>query len=211
MDFLIPLVLGWLLGLLGPPIVDRIRRRYRARDLETAILTALYEMRFTLANVVYRIRLQCGEIDHEVLRWLSPYFEEYRGADRDPKALAELRALLALDPPALKAANVDRYAQGTALSLKTYSLPLLEAYASELAILPPARLLQFVDIRSRLSLFNQQVTFIMGETQRASESAPDSRAAARKTVRTGYDDLVRRARNMTDSISALLRNFKPAA
>lgn len=207
---LLPVLFGWLLGLLGPPIVDRIRRSYKREEVKIALLTELYELRFTMAAFVFRVRQHLGTIDHDMLDWLLPLFEEYRGGEADPKALEQLRTAHQLPSSALQAGNINKSALGIGLSLKTYSLPLLQAQVSNLSILPPTFQQEILDLHSKVDLFNQQCSALITEHGRTFDSSlsPENHAIVRKNLANGYQDLGERARRLADLISKVLRGFR---
>lgn len=96
--------------------------------------------------VVFRLRQHLGTIDHETLDWLLPLYQEYRGADADPKALDGMRAARALSAAHLEAGNINMAAMGIGLNLKTYTLPLLQSQVVSLGILAPSFQQQILDL-----------------------------------------------------------------
>lgn len=89
--------LGWLLGLLGPVIVDAIRRRYRNTEIRKAILSELSEARFRLAGVVYVLESRFGTYNRQLLEWLLPLLEDYRGPNANKQIAELMRKQLALN------------------------------------------------------------------------------------------------------------------
>ena len=49
MEKVLYILLGWLMGLLGPGIVERIRRKYRQKELIASVLSELGELQYTMA------------------------------------------------------------------------------------------------------------------------------------------------------------------
>src|SRR2546428_7651163 len=73
------IIVGWLLGLLGPAIVDSIRKRREAREAKTAIWTELQELQFRLVSTVSQLEMRYGNANKEFLAWLKSVLEKYRG------------------------------------------------------------------------------------------------------------------------------------
>ena len=67
-DKLAFLAFGWLLGLLGPIIVDSIKRRRENTLGRAAILT---ELTGILATAAYGARMKLGTVDCAFLEWLK--------------------------------------------------------------------------------------------------------------------------------------------
>lgn len=76
---LLYLLLGWLLGLLGPTIVDRIKRSYRVADVTKAIVLELEELRYDMALYAYLLCRPTGSLSDEWLDWIEPIIRDYRG------------------------------------------------------------------------------------------------------------------------------------
>lgn len=76
------LVLGWLLGLLGPAIVDTIRRKRENALGREAILSELHDVGGTLAIAAFAVKSKQGSIDREFLEWLKNQVERGARAER---------------------------------------------------------------------------------------------------------------------------------
>lgn len=71
METLLVLVFGWLLGLLGPAIVDRARRAREAGRDRRAIRAELSELNGVLDLAAFQAHKAAGRIDRAVLEWLT--------------------------------------------------------------------------------------------------------------------------------------------
>jgi len=71
------IVLGWLLGLLAPAIVERIRRAYRTADLQAAVFIELHEHQFVMALASYKLRDYTAQLTDDYLNWLAPILANY--------------------------------------------------------------------------------------------------------------------------------------
>jgi hypothetical protein len=71
------LTLGWLLGLLGPVIVDSIKRKRENTLGRAAILSELTELAGILSVAAYGARMRLGTADRQFLEWLKSTLEQY--------------------------------------------------------------------------------------------------------------------------------------
>ena len=71
MQSLLLVVFGWLLGLLAPAIQDRIRQKYRAGELRSAIAGELSELKVKMALVSYLMWHHLEPLTDDQLGWLE--------------------------------------------------------------------------------------------------------------------------------------------
>lgn len=79
------LVIGWLLGLLGPNIVNKITKGYQRKAIQKAMFSDLYELRAKMAVISYRIRLIKKINDFDRFNLLLSLTSEYKGFNQDNK------------------------------------------------------------------------------------------------------------------------------
>lgn len=72
------IIFGWLLGLLSQPIISRIEKYYRRKDLKIAISSELKNIGVRLAATCYKIEMHLGIRDKSTLRWVKSVYERYR-------------------------------------------------------------------------------------------------------------------------------------
>jgi hypothetical protein len=77
-------VLGWLLGILGTPIVMYFSAMVDRRRFEDTLREELRELRFRLTAMVYLLRKYLGTLDKKNLDWIAAEFKIYpSGPERD--------------------------------------------------------------------------------------------------------------------------------
>src|SRR5215510_2779259 len=79
LEKIILLILGWLIGLLSPIIVDVIRKRREAKELTVALYSELHELQYRLVNAVGLIEMRYGRPNREFFEWIKSIVKEYRG------------------------------------------------------------------------------------------------------------------------------------
>jgi hypothetical protein len=123
------ILLGWLLGILSPALIDTINNGYRRKSLKIAIITELKDTKIRLTMMSFLIRNQIGGFDKIYCDWLYKCIENYSGFENfDP-----LKKFL--DTPELKDEKkinlilkyLNDNAKGKAISLKKINTELLDA------------------------------------------------------------------------------------
>ena len=118
---------GWLLGLLGPTVIEAIRKRYQRHDIAKAILTELSGILYPLATTVYLVKQRAGLVDKELLEWLLSICENYQGMYADDRVPQSIDSQLKLDNNQLKALNEKTKGDGTkALTLRKINTPFID-------------------------------------------------------------------------------------
>jgi len=127
------LCVGWLLGLLGPLLVDHVRRERDNELGRKAILSELHEVGGILASVVHTVQSKDGTIDRKHLEWLKAYIEKGERTDPFPKWIEKLEAFLSWTDDEI-AANFEimKTREGKGLMLQKYPVPLLDSRVSAL-------------------------------------------------------------------------------
>ena len=97
-------------------------------------------------------------------------------------------------------------AQGSSLSLKTYSLPLLESAVGEMTLLKPRTRQRILAIREQIDFVNQDVPYLMGLHDHTFDASLDAmnREVIRENLRAGYSVMAGRAKNIAERISEVL-------
>ena len=198
--------LGWLLGLLGPIIIDAIRKKKRNAEIRNAVLTELHEARNRLASTIFIIQSRFGEFDRQLLEWLLTVIESYRGANPNADLIAAIRRLLAADDAQI--ADLAQQVQapaGGALGVKKYSTLYLDSRHADLGGFSETAQALLIDIRARFDLYNEEVdqaryffrlTFQPGIT-------PENHAIATQSTTNAYLDMLTQARLIIGQIDQL--------
>lgn len=76
LEKLLLVFVGWLLGLLGPAIIDRIKRERENKLGRKAILSELHEVGGLLAIAFFAVRSKDGTLNREHLEWLKEYLQK---------------------------------------------------------------------------------------------------------------------------------------
>lgn len=202
MEDILLLVVGWGLGILGGPVAESIRRARRRKEVWQAVEAELVECRMLMAVVAYQLKGHVGEMDHEFLEWLLDIDREKSGTGR-----AAFERWRRLSPEQLFQMHPNKVASGTSLTLKTYSLPLIEAgLLPELVLLTVGVRREVLAIREQLGFINQDVLRLNSLHERTFDSSliPENRALVVKDIERGYRSLGERARAIANRVDKLI-------
>jgi len=184
------LLVGWLLGLLSPPLVDRIQRKYKQAEVRSAILNELRELQFTMMAFAFGVRTRMGKVDSEFLQWMTPIYERYRGSEEDKELVSRFQQLKALPPEQLRAVQAPLVSSFRGLSLKTYSVPYIEAQYASLSLFKPAFQQRVLQVKAKLAAFNEEVAFLMRQFELTfSTLSSENRAVVSQNLNSGYEKL----------------------
>lgn len=123
------LVLGWLLGLLGPVIVDAIKRQRENKLGRVAIREELRQLQRRLATAVHSAESHLGTVTKERVRWTLKHLS----TDADEKIRPGLETSLTWEDDMFREVTRRMAATGNGtLRLQKYGTPLLDARVSAL-------------------------------------------------------------------------------
>ena len=152
------LALGWLLGLLGPIIVDSIKRRRENILGRAAILTELAELAGILATAAYGARMRLGTVDRKFLEWLKVTLEQHATTSRLQEFIPQLRTQLSWTNDQLRAVSQHMSEEdGKATMLQHYPVPLLDARVSALWSFDTSLQRQLLEIRRNVAILDDVV------------------------------------------------------
>ena len=197
------LVLGWLIGIISPGIVERIRRERRRRDLVRSILSELTSLQYMMAIVAYRLRCKLATVTDEFLDWFAPIVAHYDGPEK-PKGQEE-RLAKSRKISEQQRREVDLYieSEGRGLALKQYSLPFLQSVSNELPICSLDFQRRVLHVKGRLDVFNQHVSFLQTLFMKTFE-VPDSKYEKVTTnLSEGYSQLAEFAEDIANAIGEI--------
>jgi hypothetical protein len=199
------ILLGSLLGILSPGLIDWIRRAHRRKPIKRAILLELDELRYTLASTAYRLRSHLGTLDHDLLNWLEPIETAYTGPDRHAETVPALRALIAMTPDQLQRLQQTRTGPPSGLTLKQSQAPFLNSQLMALQDFDPDFQRRLLQIRSQLELLNEEVPYLMRQFELTfGDLAPINRPIVQKNLTDGYAKMAIRAEDIANRISQLV-------
>ncbi|GGC23946.1 hypothetical protein [Pseudoduganella buxea] len=133
LEKLIVLIIGWLLGLLGPAIVDGIRRKRENKLGRKAIHAEMHDLSGVLALVVYMVRLREGTVDREIMQWLKNCVDADGRSEQFKKWSLNLATQLSWsDEELTNFAAFGTQQDGKTVVMQKYPVPLLDSRVAAL-------------------------------------------------------------------------------
>ena len=121
-------VLGFALGLVGPLIVDHIKRKRENEEAREALRVELMELRYRLATVAHSMHMRAGTVTREHLLWLRPILVSYTGLNPVDNFIKLIDQNLQLSDEQLVAASeAYKSPPEKVAALKKYAAPLLDS------------------------------------------------------------------------------------
>jgi hypothetical protein len=155
---LLSVLFGWLLGILGSPLSDWVRRQWDRPRILKALRTELQYFQDTMASVAVSMKQRFEPLTHEYLRRMRLLVAETGTTEFSRHSLKPIDGFLEISAAVLAQAFAAESARpGAAAALRTYALPFLESQLHHLDLLSPASRGALLTIRQGMELFNQQV------------------------------------------------------
>jgi len=153
---IIAILLGWLLGLLSPPIVELIQRRYRRSVLRRSLFIELEGLRVSLAALIYLIASNDRAVNRELLELTEVILRSDKAFPESRTSADEISRLLRFTDEQIANVMVAKKPAGT-LSLKKISVPFLTSQLSSLYLFSPEFQRLALKICSRVAIINEEI------------------------------------------------------
>ena len=152
------LLLGWLLGLLAPAIVERIKN-YRDTEATTAtIKSELNETAYRMVLGGYSVSMHLGTVDRAYLKWVLDSILLYQGSEPTESIVESINAKLALSEEKLTSYTAAEAGQGVqAIVLPKVAVPFVDARVTAVQSMANNIQLQLFSIRSDVRLIDDLV------------------------------------------------------
>lgn len=203
------LLIGWLLGLLAPAIVDGVRRRRESRLVRVALATELHELRLRIAVASYYVQIRFGQVDRHFLTWIRSILERYPESESAQRIASIVKEQLLLSDGQI-AALAEHHKAGPegGLAIKKYAAPLLDTRVASLWELDRGVQRALMDVRANLALLDDdvdQARFYFNLTFEHSDK--EKRERIDTNLRNAYQNMANRARVVADKITATLETL----
>lgn len=199
------LLLGVLLGLLCPAIVDAIRRQREVVPVRKALLGELHELKYRLACAGRRIEERFGVVDRSYLQWFRSVVVEYEGNKPKDSILEFVDAQLNLTDEEIALDAKRKLADsGGGLELKKYLVPLLDSRIPSLWFFESRFQHLLLDVRAELNLLNEEVDEARYYSRLTfTKLEGDNQSRVESNLIASYRQIARRAKITVDKISEL--------
>ncbi len=199
---LVYLIVGWLLGLLGPVAFYYLQRRQTKIDLKKGILNECRTLKFRSALLAYKINHYLGYLGDELFKWLSPALDGSEAPEKDPKTMVAFHALAKLTVEERLKMRKDLMKENTGPRAVTYSLYILDSNLSNISLFSADHQKKVFCVKEHLDVFNQQVQFANAQFDKTWDPTI-SRDAVEKSLDESYQFLANRAKWIVEAIDDL--------
>ncbi|KZZ77956.1 hypothetical protein A3767_19080 [Oleiphilus sp. HI0133] len=152
------LLLGWLLGLLSPLIVDYMRKKRMKQDLFLAIKTEAEDLQLRIAVTSFQLAQRHGDFSREYLIWLNSVLKGYSGSESVESIKSLVASLIIAPDEELDATKEHMLPEtGSMLSLKTFRACLIENLGAELINYPAEYQRRIHEFKNQLHTMNQEI------------------------------------------------------
>jgi hypothetical protein len=202
---LLYITFGWLLGLLAPAIVERIRKEHRRSELTVAIQAELHELQYKMAFCSHKLNSHLATVTDRHLAWLEQIVRHYTGPN--PKAgvlnaLAEYRKVTEEERRQALAMKRD---PNVGVGLLQYSLPFLTAHLADASLFPVPFQSALIRIKDQLDMYNQNAEYLQKLHDKTFDASltEQNRSIVVSNLERGYRDLADQAAFIADAIATL--------
>lgn len=175
------LIIGWVLGVFSPLVVDGVQKRIRARRFERTFRAELAELQIKMAMVAQTLYSHLCIFDRSFLVWLTDIVDRHEGPERLPQMVDSLKNLLTRPDQEILAVYKAKRTESKCRQLSTYSLPFFSAQVQLLSECPIDFQKRVIQIQTQLDQYNSDAekvdelikmsfdTSIVGENRKAIE------------------------------------------
>ncbi len=211
-DSIIFLLLGWLLALLSPIVVDAIRKRRRVGQATVTIRTELTEVRLKLVSTAFLIVNRAGTLDRRFLEWMQPIHENYSGPHRN-KGISEMlnRFLASSDEELATMADINMKKHSLrGLTVKKIQTPFLDTQLGLTRLLGVEIQNLLIEIKAQIGLLNEQVESSQFYFEKTFDStlSDENHKIIRVNLKDTYINICERAQDVANLITKFLHNLK---
>lgn len=151
------LLLGWLLGLLAPAIVNLIKQVREDDRCKAAIRRELITLGYRLTVVVHGLDLRQGSISEDQLLWTDDYMNRFTKNRHDLKVIASVRMLLEQQDPVRGQLMAKFRKTSSSPRLQKYSVASLDGRVTSIYTFKTEEQIRLLEIKSQLTFLDDQV------------------------------------------------------
>ncbi|MGP5158120.1 hypothetical protein [Pseudoalteromonas prydzensis] len=155
MDIL-SIILGWLLGMLSPVIVNRIYRHYKKNDLYGGLSKEINHITERLIVTLQLLSNRTGSFDRDLVTWLLEHYEKIE--TKNPQTLKVYRMFVkASDDELNEIKRSYATSSGSGLSLQKFPLLFINMHLSDFSLFSPELQAEIFELKSRIEILNSGI------------------------------------------------------
>lgn len=206
LKILLPIILGWFLGLLSPLVVEKIRAPKKRGDLLRTIRAELDELRYRLVFFAFKITSHLGTGDRTLFQWILVNLKKYNGISQDENIIDAVEKLSKNTDEELVVMSGRRKAtKNISLGLKTFVIPYTESHLGEIDLLKLEQQRRIFEIRTRLHLINEEIhnaNYFFRQTF-SSNLTEENKNILNVNANSSYNGILAQTRDLVEQINCL--------
>lgn len=205
MDKVLFLLLGWIIGVINPTLVDIIKKHFNKKELKIGIFTELKELKYRLATNVFSLISIYGTLDKDLLNWLHPFVAESKGLYSKTQLEILEKLLNTKDEEFKTASELFKQHAPSAFSSKKCHLPFLDSKISELSLFDIEFQNKIFEIRAQINSFNENIELSQFYYEKTFDSTLtiENHKIIKKNLTDSYRNISKNAQVIIDLISKL--------
>lgn len=198
------ILLGWLLGLLGPRIIELIQRHYKKKEIRESLFVEFQDIRGKLAMNAFLAASRSDCVDRALLKWVEPSLRACKHSYEVYSLADKVKPLLDLDDSQLHA--IYAVQKGGTFGLKKYALPFLNSQITSLHIFSAQFRQLALGIQAEITMLNEEIDAIWFHYTKTFDSSmsQQNHAIIRKNIEKSYETIVRISHDVIDKIERIL-------
>jgi len=199
------IVVGWLLGLLGPAITNEIKTKRENAAGRRAIRSELRDVAHKLAYCDHLVRRHLGETSREDFLWMQRHLETHSTFEDSSEVLKAVKHALTLDDDAFSKWVKEGMAEPHhALELQAYPVPLLDSRVSALWSFDDQFQRTLLQIRTRLSQLERLAERSEAQLDKTfSEMTRENRERLYQNINSTWRQYAKTARKIVDLVDTI--------
>ncbi len=153
------IILGWLLGLLSPGIINSIKAFYDRKKFLGAAKAELLNLQFQLCITGMLLAQKYGKLDRDYLNEAKTILEKYEGGDAPDSIVQFIDTMLNANDEEFDAMAIHLRAEAdVGLNLKSHSTVLIDSNAAQISSLPMDLQSKIYEFKNSLNIYNQEIS-----------------------------------------------------
>ncbi len=157
MELLLSVILGWLLGILSPGIINFISNNRRQKKLKQSIISDLKDLKIRLTWIPFRIKCSYGILDEKFIKWLKIQTNNWKDLGETPANIT-LEDIEKIE----KQSTLDAYNSLYKKNKPAFSFPkmltsIIDSNLMNVELLDDDFLSKILEIKFQINGFNKEV------------------------------------------------------
>ena len=200
------ITIGWLLGLLGTPIIRTIENHLKKKEHKACINAEVKDLRDKAATIAFMLFRDYGQVNKELIEWFKKIKLGYVYLPEEENLSKLLSMLDEKTDEEIKGIFLSVARNSTAKTLKKLYLPFLSGNMTVLSLFSGDYQRRAFELMAKLSMLNEAIELTMFHYQKTFDSSisPENHDVLESNMFQGYRDIALMAKDLADKCTALM-------